>query len=252
MLGTTLLGFVVITQTVESAFISACCKLSLFSIGLPLTPSLVLYAVLKSSRADGQGRMSIQISVKDYKDAKFYGMEQAPASDLDHIPRGWWDYVPEPSNSEFHAHQTEIALQKSLSDHPGPLHAVGNILQLSSYPSSDVHGTISHRKVPPAAEQYMQQPLRAPSIAFSTQHTDNTHDRLHPRQLSPAPGSVMSRLSKFMPRMQLFREVLKNEVVPTNVGRVTMTKPHYLFLARLYCARYSSLSHHWSYHGPWC
>ena len=151
--------------------------------------------------------MSIHTSVKDYKEHKSSGMDTAPADDIEHIPRGWWDYVPEPSQSEAHARSLETSKPKSSSGHSGATHAPGNGLHSSIYPPTHAHGN-------DATQNHTQRQYRVPSIVFSTQHAEAHHGyhlRARARSPSPVAPSIMSRLSKYMPRMRLFREVLKNE-----------------------------------------
>lgn len=151
--------------------------------------------------------MSIQVSLKDPrepKDPKLSAFDKISPNDLDYGQRrGWWDYVPDPAQSEAHIYPLDTPGPKSNSGHSG----AGYRLNVWSYPPSDAHGAMSHRKMSMAIN-------RAPSIAFSAQHQSPYQDQLGARDRahSPPPPSVMSRLSKYMPRMQLFREVLKNEV----------------------------------------
>lgn len=127
-------------------------------------------------------------------------------SNFQHGPRGWWDYVPEASQSAWPG---DSQAPPGLDGEKLPEHH--NILQFMSrvragyIPESDQSDTKS-RTVGRSS------PYRKPSVTFSVGHS---HSRFLKKDFSlraSVAPSVGSRISKYMPRMQLFREMLKNEV----------------------------------------
>ena len=168
----------------------------------------VIFAVYQASRASSeQGRMSINLSLNDKADS---------LRNIDNNSRGWWDYVPEASKSE--QPRRSMGLSRSNSDPSGIIHYVGSKLhELWSNPPAE--GLSIHRKSSLPGEHPIP-PLPRTSIAFST-HIPMHHRRSAtkipdvPRRIQgppPPSPSAMSRLSKYMPRMQLFKRALKNEV----------------------------------------
>lgn len=121
--------------------------------------------------------------------------------------RGWWDYVPEVPRSE--------------RLHVGLARKVGMRLQgLWQTPPSHIP-SLQHRPVFPgdrnpfhhartsvtfSAHRIARSSLGHASIRLGEQTRPQAS-----RDPPPSP-STMSRLSKYMPRMQLLRQVLKNEV----------------------------------------
>lgn len=153
------------------------------------------------------------MSLQDHREPKILTADKTGMSDLAQTRRGWWDYVPEPPTDP---RGTMTPGPKSNSDHSGIIQVVGNRLQKWSYPPSDAHAVLQRKPSLPG-DYPIPHPYHTPSIVFngrlggSSSH-DHERMRTRARTRSPPPPSVMSRLSKYMPRMQLFREVLKNEV----------------------------------------
>ena len=175
--------------------------------------SAVIYAVWKASRSSiEQGRMSISLSLDD-KDHDIAVLEGDGLSVAGQGRRGWWDYVPDAPRSEAPRHQSLSAP----SENPGIMHLVGSKLHdLWSYPPEE--SPPLHRKPSLPGETPIPQPPRISTIAFTSSGLGQADRPVRPEELEhrtavPLPSpSAMSRLSKYMPRMQVFKAVLKNEV----------------------------------------
>ncbi|KAI0704932.1 hypothetical protein BC835DRAFT_1410268 [Cytidiella melzeri] len=171
----TSLGIILLLHAAESAFISGC----------------LLCAVWKASRSSAVwGRVSISVSVRDLQD--FRGIDEYKTSqeDQDRYPRGWWDYIPQaPIEAQVDTRSQGAANEPFRWAHTRASSAVSSHL-----------ASRSHNAVITA--------LGAQPIA------PHSRDRIRPhvRSTSPPPASIKSRLSKYMPRMQVFREVVKNEL----------------------------------------
>ena len=137
-----------------------------------------------------------------------------------HTRRGWWDYVPERPRSEQvpPASRASPGPSRRSSEHSGIIRYVGSKLHsLWSYPPPDSPSL--HRKPSIPGDLPISQPGRTSSVTFSVHRAGQAGrgslrvpvaQRLH---VPPPPSpSAMSRLSKYMPRMQLFKRVLKDEV----------------------------------------
>lgn len=118
----------------------------------------------------------------------------------ENAPRGWWDYVPEASQSNGQLHSGTPRSNKS------GVQLLGNKQEKLNYPPPGAPGS--------------SQLSRASSVTFSLGRSPASPggEREAAQDLSPArrrlstASSAMSRLSKYMPRMQLLKEVLRNEV----------------------------------------
>ena len=158
-----------------------------------------------------QGRLSISTLSDVRKGLKASTSEDVPQEVERQGRRGWWDYVPEVSQSNFDLR----------SNHKSSSEQTPRSIKLPkfSYPSSGMTSQGAYRKPSIRGDHPILQPhLREPSVTFSfVQPTRvgeaNEVAQLPHRRISSA-SSVMSRISKYMPRMQLFRKVLKNEVRP--------------------------------------
>ncbi|KAJ3554697.1 hypothetical protein NM688_g2969 [Phlebia brevispora] len=199
----TLMPVIIILQSAESAFICIC----------------YLVAVWGYSRTSvEQGRMSINLSLD-----KTSNIADRDAADEEPTRRGWWDYVPEVPRSE-QAPRRSVAHSRTTSEHAGFMHYVNSKFHgLWKYPPTD--GPSLHRKPSlPGDKPLRQLPRtsvtfsinRAGQLARSATKPADQRGQLRAQNLGvPTSPSAMSRLSKYMPRMQLFRQVLKNELYYT-------------------------------------
>lgn len=176
----------------------------------------VLYAVRKNTKsATYQGRISIQTSSDALKGLKFADVVGALDTDVE-TSRGWWDYVPEIS----HAHLETDATQPSISlSHHSVVHFSSSRLPESGYPHSNPGSRSMSRKTSTRTENTPARSIRTPSISFSAGRVNDAARRRDfnvQNGYRPLSGtsSVRSRLSKYISRMQLFKEMLKNEVNP--------------------------------------
>ncbi|KIP12582.1 hypothetical protein PHLGIDRAFT_262280 [Phlebiopsis gigantea 11061_1 CR5-6] len=194
---THMMSLIVIVQAVESAFICGC----------------FLYAARKTSRsATYQGRLSIRTSSDTRRGRKAEDSGGTSRSDADQGRRGWWDYVPEASQSDLNLLSTTPKLS---SDTRKSIRLPGFSHPSSSRPSQSVYRKSSIREEHPIPRP----PQRAPSVTFSRVRSPQVRaspedPQTHHRRLSSA-SSMMSRISKYIPRMQLFKEVLRNELMYT-------------------------------------
>ena len=217
MLFRSIMPVIIILQAVESAFICICCKCDgRRQKQLPTFSSIVVFAVWQASRSSTeQGRMSISLSIDD----KGRSLEIIDGGNNDNtqIRRGWWDYVPEGPRPEQQNYPQSADHSRSNSDPSRIIQYVGSKLHdLWTYPPED--DPPLHRTTSLPAELTAQQPPRT-SITFtnvvaydSDGLTRNQGLRLRSQEQPLPSPSAMSRLSKYMPRMQLFKRVLKNEV----------------------------------------
>lgn len=180
-----------------------------------------MFAVWRTTRSSEQGRMSISLSFDDKINNSAVPSEH---SDREAAParRGWWDYVPErrPEPPTRRSTGRSTGPTGSQTDHSGIIQYVGSKLHdLWSYPPPSGGPTL-HRKPSIPGEHPISQPPRTSSVSFSVRRPAQV-GRASARFVDPPPNtqvvpptspSAMSRLSKYMPRMQLFKEVLKNEV----------------------------------------
>ncbi|KAL0951007.1 hypothetical protein HGRIS_007749 [Hohenbuehelia grisea] len=182
----------VLVQFAEMAFISGC----------------FFYAIYKFHKLPTtQGRLSIDLSICDEHAntrGDGSGVVTQPAR------RGWWDYVPEDGPSSPPTAQPTIPPQNRSRWHD---------LWLKVLPSRERSRSQAELLPASATEKNprtepSQQPSRSPSVKIATpvpRHDGTCELRRPSGRNSPAPSSF-SRLSKFMPRMALFKAVLKDEI----------------------------------------
>lgn len=156
--------------------------------------------------------MSISLSMDD-KDHDTVALDGDGLSEAGPARRGWWDYVPEAPRSGT---APRLSLP-SPSENPGIIHFVGAKLHdLWSYPPGESPSI--RRKPSLSGNLPMSQPPRTSAVAFvgggpsQTSVTAHAGER-NARAPQPLPSpSAISRISRYMPRMQAFKAVLKNEV----------------------------------------
>lgn len=164
--------------------------------------------------------MSLEFSEKPHSDKG-----DSPTGWQPTARRGWWDYVPNSANS------------RSPNDNPSPL-------------PNNLKWTHIFSQLPPQRQRAGSeaQLLRLSSVAASPCIRTPRSPALriiHPSTLgpkhveidkpsegrgtSPVPSSL-SRISKFMPRMILFRTVMKDEVSTIVINYLTQRSTHLLQL----------------------
>jgi len=170
--------YFVTIQFLESLFLCGCCESSL-SVRLALPYSLSVLFVCWKSRSSlaTRGRVSLQLSMEDMP-------IEVPDDPPDQNParRGWWDYVPEkPQAATADAKSTRTSILSKKKNQARS----NSTNTLSSKPSRKTETAVT-------------------TVGFSGKPPSR-------RRVSLAP-STMSRLSKLIPRVQVFHEVMKDEV----------------------------------------
>ncbi|KAK0456204.1 hypothetical protein EV421DRAFT_1750978 [Armillaria borealis] len=161
-----------------------------------------LWAVWKSRSSPlARGRISIQLSMDDCAELDTSNPETAR--------RGWWDYVP----------KTEAAASSPSTEHNNnftrSFYNKFKSIVTKSEPPTLIR---SARKTSIPSEFPIPQPPRPSVVAISealperpSNDPSERFSRSSSNRMSPAPSSY-SRLSRYMPRMELFREVMKDEL----------------------------------------
>ncbi|PBL00743.1 hypothetical protein ARMGADRAFT_1006867 [Armillaria gallica] len=160
-----------------------------------------LWAVWKSRGSPlARGRISIQLSLDD--------CTELDASNPETARRGWWDYVP----------KTEAAASSPSTDHNNFTRSFYNKFKSIVSNSEPPTLTAPARKTSIPSDFPIPQPPRPSVVAISEalpeRPSNDPSERFSRSSLnrnSPAPSSY-SRLSRYMPRMELFREVMKDEL----------------------------------------
>lgn len=155
-------------------------------------PPTVMYACWKSRGSSAaRGRISIQLSMEELP-------IEVPNDVTEKHPtlRGWWDYVP----------NTDVAQPSQSLSEPKQDH-MSNTFQSKL---ACFMGLSAKKKRPrPSRGPTGDQKPTAHSERGQATHTiERPH--IHGRT-SPTPSSF-SRLSKFVPHMELFQKVMKDEV----------------------------------------
>lgn len=165
-----------------------------------------LWAVWKSRGSPlARGRISIRLSMDD--------SAELDNSNPDTSRRGWWDYVP----------KTEEVVSPPAADRSRNFvrsfyTKIKSIVSDSQPPIL----TCPARKPSISGDYPIPQPARPSAVAISEaspvrpSNDDSERFPSHSNRISPVPSSY-SRLSRYMPRMELFREVMKDELCFTTV-----------------------------------
>lgn len=118
--------------------------------------------------------------------------------------RGWWDYVPSPRG--------ERTTGPSSSRCGSPRDVMGRFRRWWSGEPT-LPSTVFQRKPSIPGDVPLPQPPRVTSVSSAGLRVSTSRegpDRL--RASSPPPPSVMDRIIRYVPRAELFRSMLKNEV----------------------------------------
>lgn len=208
------------TLLANSLFICSCCELLIIYLFVKFLAVQVFYAVWKSRNSPcARGRISMQISL------------HGDDCDTETQPqrRGWWDYVPkiEPS--------TPVASHLNA--------ATGGIFRrLHSKVADCADGEVEKnskvfpvRKPSIAGDMPLAQPPRPPAVAIPDEQPINQRrpSRVDGYCLPPDPSSA-SRLSKLVPRMELFQKVMKDEACHPSVVVCHILTRQFILPAILY------------------
>lgn len=188
-----------------------------------------MYAVYRAYQLPAaRGRVSLEFSEKPHSDKA-----ESPTGWQTTARRGWWDYVPNSANS------------RSPNDNPPPLPNNLKWTDIFSQLQPQRQRAGSEAKLlrlsSVAASPSIQTP-RSPALrivqpsTLGPKHVENDKPS-EGRGTSPVPSSL-SRISKFMPRMILFRTVMKDEV-STIISRLFSRQ----LIPSSFATRPSSLEH---------
>lgn len=188
-------------QLAETFFICCCCTCPHIRRGRKSYTSTVLYAVWKSRGSPvARTRISLQLSMDDLALVNHDTDTEKPDT-----RRGWWDYVPKKEASSPVQANPESVNARGTSF----LSKVKN--WISSREASDARLL---RKPSVTGEFPIPQPPRPSTVHVTEPEQERrSSDRrfMAPGRTSPAPTSF-SRISRLFPRMERFRDVLKDEV----------------------------------------
>ncbi|CAL1696081.1 unnamed protein product [Somion occarium] len=195
-----ILPIIIILQSAEALFICGC----------------FLVAVWLASRSPlNHGRLSIQVSTT--------GNSLSPSQQK--TRRGWWDYVPDGNPSGVLRAGSPTYSQEALR-RPSLFTTFGGKLWSLCPLSDTTSATVVQEKASPSEDHYANRsrPTRTSSVVFAdvTSAPDRSPTarvadltRIRATTPVPRPPSAISRISKYMPRMKLFRRVLRDELLYT-------------------------------------
>lgn len=176
---------------------------------------IVLVAVWLTSRSPvDRGRLSIPVST----------LGNSLTGGTHKIRRGWWDYVPNEHSNPDPTTMTKGNDQLSSERRPSLLVTFSDKLRTCCGIDTPIPMTQEKLSKP---EYYgsRPQPTRTNSIIFADSPSDDYSSATQAVDLPgvlaatppPRPPSVMSRISKYMPRMKLLKKVLRDEVSDQNL-----------------------------------
>ncbi|KAK7694521.1 hypothetical protein QCA50_001707 [Cerrena zonata] len=187
----------IVLQTVESLFICGC-----FLVAVWLT----------SRKSVDRGRLSIPVSTAG----------NTPVDGPQKLRRGWWDYVPNEHSDSVPSTMTKGNDQFPSKRRPSLLVTFSDKLRTCCGLDSPVPMTQEKLSKP---ERYgsRPQPTWTSSVVFAESPSDDRSSTTRTVDLPgvraatppPRPPSVMSRISKYMPRMKLLKKVLRDELLYT-------------------------------------
>ncbi|KAG0709010.1 hypothetical protein DFH29DRAFT_1036413 [Suillus ampliporus] len=179
-----------------------------------------LYAVWKSHGSVAvRGRITVSLSLDD--DVADPPLERRKESidsqKTTHSRRGWWDYVSAVDHSTPFSKPRRT---ESVSYNPSVLMGARDGVSKcrSSERVRDAENVPSRPPIAPLPTEYPL-PTRASTVRMSTTieaNPNSRHDVLAiPRRPSSPAISSLSRISRYMPRVALFREVMRDELCYT-------------------------------------
>jgi hypothetical protein len=205
-----ILPYVIIIETVESAFICACCRsiAGMNAVAILIPGIAVLYAARKTTRSAAyQGRISIRTISELRKATNPSAFLDETSLGSNRVTRKWWDYIPTASRCEIPSLSMAPECDM-LSHHLDAVLSVGSKLQADYPPVESIapSNMVEHSIQTPVTPLGSRLPHDSARGGVDLAQTCRRS-----RPLSTA-SSVRSRLGKYLNRMQLFRELLKNEV----------------------------------------
>ncbi|KAG2061993.1 hypothetical protein BDR06DRAFT_1016013 [Suillus hirtellus] len=168
-----------------------------------------LYAVWKSRGSTAvRGRITVSLSLDNVADPHLDTRKESIGSHKTTQSRRWWDYVP-------------------TVDHPTPFYPRSRRTRSLSHDRSipmsrlpkfctrervrDPENVPSRPPIPPLPTES----TRTSTIRVSTTIPDTRNDTPIPRRSSSPAISSISRISRYMPRVALFKEVMRDELFYT-------------------------------------
>lgn len=170
-----------------------------------------LYAVWKShGSAAVRGRITVSLSLDDVADPHLVTRKESIESHKTiHSRRGWWDYVSTVDNPPFPPRSRRT---QSLSRDPSI--PMGSLAKFRTRERVRDPENVSPR--PPIPSLPTESPLSHTStIRVSTTCPNTCNDVPIPRRPSSPAVSSISRISRHMPRVALFGEVMRDELFYT-------------------------------------
>ncbi|KAH7915378.1 hypothetical protein BJ138DRAFT_1055011 [Hygrophoropsis aurantiaca] len=178
-----------------------------------------LYAVWKShGSAAVRGRISLTLSLEDVGMKEETEIKEIVASHHSPSPRAWWDHTPTLESAAFSARSRQrvesiVSPERSIisvvRDHP----PTTQDSHIESHPGvtfprqSSTNEESNRSRRPRASTVKMSETMEVPSMT-------RRDDILPFRPASPAFSSL-SRITRYIPRMMLFREVMRDELCYT-------------------------------------
>ena len=146
-------------------------------------------------------------------------MGNPPTDGPQKLRRGWWDYVPNEHSNPIPSVMTKGNDQFTSKRRPSLLVTFSDKLRTCCGIDTPMPMTQEKLSKP---ERYgsRPQPTRTSSVIFAESPSDDFSSATRAVELPgvrtatppPRPPSVMSRISKYMPRMRLLKKVLRDEV----------------------------------------
>ncbi|KAJ8494904.1 hypothetical protein ONZ51_g2008 [Trametes cubensis] len=190
----TLLPVSVALQFVESAFICSC----------------FMWAVYRSYRSPADhARLSLTVQDDETSTIDMPEKEDSIARE-DSARRGWWDYVPDANETKSRSH---VPFSPALST---PKDWVNRFRQWWTG-EPVLPSTVFQRKPSTPGEFPIPQPRISSASGANALSLRLSTSREGMRPSSPPPPSVMERIIRYVPRADLFRKMLKNELLYTTL-----------------------------------
>lgn len=192
-------------QFVEAVFLCVCCRHLCFTTqaGIRLH-SPVLWAVYKSYRSPADhARLSLQVQEDEASSVDLGDKDDGP--DGGEARRGWWDYVPE------HGEGKTRDLGPLTPPLPTPKDLVNRFRQWWTG-APVLPSTVFQRKPSTPGDLPIPQPRISTGSGANALSLRMSTTRDAERPSSPPPPSVMERIIRYVPRAELFRNMLRNEV----------------------------------------
>ncbi|KAI8995519.1 hypothetical protein BD414DRAFT_243872 [Trametes punicea] len=187
-----LLPISVALQFVESAFICLC----------------FMWAVYRSYRGPNDlARLSLTVQ-DDETSTVDMGEKEGDSHMSTTGRRGWWDYVPDATSGNPRAYAPPSPSPST------PKHLLDRFRQWWTG-APILPSTVFQRKPSTPGEFPIPQPRVSSASGLNNLSLQLSTSRERARPSSPPPPSVMERIIRYVPRAELFRNMLKNELFYT-------------------------------------